>query len=154
MAEKMRWRYGETNPVIGFVQSTVGIEIGDLVFRDNDNVRPAGSQANQTTKALNQSIFASNFLGVAMQSSPVGEASSIRIATTGTFEFDCNPSTFILGNIVGVDELPGRVGLENQKVDTVTAIAGAIGRVAKREPAQTKSVMVNIKSTVMEGGIK
>ena len=154
MAEIMRWRYGETNPVIGYVQNAVGIEIGDLVYRDGDNVKPANLQTNQTTKTLNQSTFATNFLGVAMQSSQIGEASSIRIATTGTFEFDCNANTFILGNMVGIDELPGRTGLEKQKVDIVTATAGAIGRVAKREPTQTKSVLVNIKSTIMEGGVK
>ena len=152
MADKMRWRYGETNPVLGLVPSTVGVEIGDLVYQDSDTVKPASSQTNQTTKALNQSVFAGRFLGVAMQKSPMGEASSIRIATTGVFEFDTNTNTFVLGALVGVDELPGRTGLECQKVDT-SVLAGAIGRVVRREPTTTNAILVSIKSKITEGGV-
>ena len=148
----MRWRYGETNPVIGLVPSSVNIEIGDLVYQDTDAVKPPTSQANQTSKALNQSVFAAKFLGVAMQKSPVGEASSIRIATTGVFEFDTNMNTFILGALVGIDELPGRTGLECQKVDTAV-LAGAIGRVVRREPTTTNTILVSIKSKITEGGV-
>ena len=152
MANKMRWRYGETNPVAGFVPDTVAVEIGDLVYHDSDHVRPASSQTNQTTKALNQSTFAGKFLGVAMQASPAGEASSIRIATTGVFEFDTNLQTFVLGALVGIDELPGRMGLENQKVDT-SVLAGAIGRIVRREPTASTKVLVSIKSKITEGGV-
>ena len=148
----MRWRYGETNPVIGLVPSTVNVEIGDLVYHDSDAVKPPTSQANQTTKALNQSVFAGKFLGVAMQKSPMGEASSIRIATTGVFEFDTNMNTFMLGAMVGIDELPGRTGLECQKVDTAI-LAGAIGRVVRREPTATNTILVSIKSKITEGGV-
>jgi len=149
MANKMRWRYGETNPVVGLVSDTVAVEIGDLVYYESDAVKPASSQTNQTTKALNQSMFAGKFLGVAMQSSPLGMATSIRIATTGVFEFDTKSQTFVLGALVGIDELPGRTGLENQKVDTAVAV-GAIGRIARREPAASGTILVAIKSKIME----
>ena len=152
MADKMRWRYGETNPVVGLVSDTVAVEIGDLVYYDADRVRPASGQTNQTTKALNQSAFAGKFLGVAMQASPLGEEGSIRVATTGVFEFDTNSQTFVLGALVGIDELPGRTGLENQKVDTAV-LAGAVGRVVRREPAASNTVLVGIKSKITEGGI-
>ncbi len=152
MADKMRWRYGETNPVVGLVPNTVAVEIGDLVFYDSDSVKPASSQPNQTTKALNQSAFAGKFLGVAMQASPLGEATSIRVATTGVFEFDTAPKTFNLGDYIGVEELPGRVGLYNQQVDTAAA-GGAFGRVVRREPVASNTILVNIKSKITEGGI-
>ena len=152
MADKMRWRYGETNSVVGLAPNTVAIEVGDLVYYESDNVKPASSQSNQTTKALNQSTFAGKFLGVAMQASPLGEATPIRVATTGVFEFDTGSQTFVLGALVGIDELPGRVGLENQKVDTAV-VAGAIGRVVRREPTATGSILVSIKSKITEGGI-
>ena len=152
MANKMRWRYGETNSVVGPVAGTVAVEIGDLVFYEADTVKPASSQANQTTKALNQSTFAGKFLGVAMQASPLGEASSIRIATTGVFEFDTNSQTFVLGALVGIDELPGRTGLECQKVDTAV-VAGSIGRVVRREPTASNTILVGIKSKITEGGV-
>ena len=152
MADKMRWRYGETNSVVGLVPATVAVEVGDLVYYESDTIKPASSQSNQTTKALNQSTFAGKFLGVAMQASPLGEASSIRVATTGVFEFDTGSQTFVLGALVGIDELPGRTGLENQKVDTAV-VAGAIGRIVRREPTATGTVLVGIKSKITEGGV-
>ena len=152
MANKMRWRYGETNPVVGIVPDTVTVEIGDLVYYENDQVKPASSQANQATKALNQSVFALKFLGVAMQASPLGKATGIRIATTGVFEFDTPVKTFNLGDLIGIDELPGRTGLETQKVDT-SVLAGAIGRVVRREPTATNAILVYLKSKIIEGGV-
>lgn len=153
MSDKMRWRYGETNPVLGAVSSSLQVEIGDLVYYDSDNVKPASAQANQSSKSGNQTLFAGKFLGVAMQSSPVGETGEIRIATSGVFEFDCNANTFILGNLVGLEELPGRMGIEDQKVDIVTATANAIGRVVKREPVSTQSVLVAIRSKIIHGAL-
>ena len=41
MSDKMRWRYGETNPVVAEVDSTTVIEIGDLLYLDGDDVKPA-----------------------------------------------------------------------------------------------------------------
>jgi len=152
MANKMRWRYGETNPVVGLVPATFAVEIGDLVYYEADSVRPASSQTNQSSKALNQSTFAGKFLGVAMQVSPSGEATSIRVATTGVFEFDCPAKTFNLGDLVGIDELPGRTGLHNQQVDTAV-VAGAVGRVVRREPTATTAILVRIKSKIIEGGV-
>ncbi len=152
MADKMRWRYGETNPVIALVPTTVAVEIGDLVYYENDAAKPASNQTNQTTKALNQSVFAAKFLGVAMQKSPLGEATPIRVATTGVFEYDTNPNTFVLGALVGIDELAGRTGVECQKLDTAV-LAGAIGRVVRREPTASNTILVNIKSKIIEGGV-
>jgi hypothetical protein len=152
MANKMRWRYGETNPVVGLVPATLAVEIGDLVYHETDSVKPASAQPNQTTKALNQSVFAGKFLGVAMQASPLNEATSIRVATTGVFEFECPSKTWNLGDLVGINELPGRTGLHTQQVDT-SVLAGAIGRVVRREPVASTVIFVNIKSKIIEGGI-
>ena len=92
MSDKMRWRYGDTNPVIAAVDADTVIEIGDLVYQETDDVRPASMQADQGTKLANQELFGNKFLGVAMQRSRAGETTPIRVATTGVFEFDC-PST-------------------------------------------------------------
>jgi hypothetical protein len=89
MGNLMRWRYGDTNPVVAAVDSSTVIEIGDLVYQSTDDARPASAQADQSTKALNQSTFAGNFLGVAMQQSRSGDTTPIRVATTGIFEFEC-----------------------------------------------------------------
>ena len=139
MSDRMRWRYGDTNPVVAAVDPGTVIEIGDLVY--------------QGTPADNQTLFAANFLGVAMQRSRAGQAEPIRVATTGVFEFDIASGGFELGDLVGASENSNGTALENQVVEKVGAADLAIARIARRAPAGTTSVLVDIRSTVMTGGV-
>ena len=41
--DRMRWRYGDTNPVVAAVDLETVIEIGDLLWLDGDNAKPASS---------------------------------------------------------------------------------------------------------------
>ena len=41
MTDKMRWRYGDTNPVVAAVDAATAIEIGDLLWQDTDDAKPA-----------------------------------------------------------------------------------------------------------------
>jgi hypothetical protein len=154
MSDKMRWRYGDTNPVVAAVDSATVIEIGDLIYQDTDDAKPASAQSDQGTETANQSLFADKFLGVAMQRSPAGDTKPIRVATTGVFEFACPSGTFELGAMVGADENSAGTALLNQQVETVPTSSRAIGRVAKRVGAAATSVLVDIVSTVMAGGIE
>jgi hypothetical protein len=154
VSDKMRWRYGDTNPVIAAVDSATVIEIGDLVFQDTDDAKPASDQADQGSEEANQQLLADNFLGVAMQRSRAGDTDPIRVATTGVFEFDCPSGTFELGNLVGADENTAGTALESQQVTKVSAAKYALGRVARREAAPTTRVLVDIRSTVMTGGVE
>jgi hypothetical protein len=153
MSDKMRWRYGDTNPVIAAVDSTTVIEIGDVVWQDTDDAKPASMLANHGTKAANQAALGAALLGVAMQRSRSGETAPIRVATTGVFELDCAGGTFELGDTVGAAANTGGAGLVNQQVEKVTVAAGAIGRVAKRLNPAGVHVLVDIRSTVMTGGV-
>lgn len=153
MSDKMRWRYGDTNPVVAAVDSNTEIEIGDLVMQDTDDAKPASGVTDQGTEAANQAAFAATFLGVAMQRSRSGETAPIRVATTGVFEFECPSGTFELGDMVGADEDAAGNALLDQQVAKVTLSAGAIGRVAKRLAAAGTSVLIDIRSTVMTGGV-
>ncbi|KKN29891.1 hypothetical protein LCGC14_0839690 [marine sediment metagenome] len=155
MSDKMRWRYGDTNPVVAAVDSATVIEIGDLLWQDTDDAKPATSQTDQGSETANQETLADNFLGVAMQRSRSGDTAPIRVATTGVFEFDCPLSeTFELGDLVGPDSLTHpRECLANQQVVKVANSRYAIGRVAKRESFAVYSVLVDIRSTVMTGGV-
>jgi fructose 1,6-bisphosphatase len=137
MSDKMRWRYGDTDPVVAAVDSATVIEIGDLVLQDTNNAKPFSS-ADLTT-------FVPRFLGVAMQRSHVGDIQPIRVATTGVFEFDCPSETFELGDLIGPTS--------NQSVKKVHDKENAIGRVAKRVSTAGTSVLVDIRSTVMTGGV-
>jgi hypothetical protein len=150
----MRWRYGDTNPVIAAVDSNTVIEIGDLVFQDHDDAKPASEQNDQGSETANQELFADLFLGVAMQRSRAGDSDPIRVATTGVFEFDCPASTFELGDVVGADENAAGTALLDQQVAKVSAPRYAIGRAARRESASTTAVLIDIRSTVMTGGVE
>ena len=153
MSDKMRWRYGDTNPVVAAVDSGTVIEIGDLVLLDTDDAKPASTLADQGAKTTNQEAFATVFLGVAMQRSRSGEMAPIRVATTGVFEFDCPSGTFELGDMVGVDTNTAGTTLLNQQVAKVSDSLHAIGRLAKRQSTATTSVLVDIRSTIMTGGV-
>lgn len=153
MSDKMRWRYGDTNPVVAAVAAETVIEIGDLVWQDTDQAKPASGVADQGTDQQNQEYFADRFLGVAMQRSRAGDTDPVRVATTGVFEFDCPAGSFELGDLLGPDGNADSSGLLNQRVEKVAAASCAIGRCAKRGSGLT-SVLVDVRSTVMTGGVE
>ncbi|MEK6236236.1 MAG: hypothetical protein N2C14_16140 [Planctomycetales bacterium] len=152
MADTFRYRHGPTNPVMVPVNSAVVIEIGDLVYLDTDDGKPASSQADQGTEAGNQELFHDNFLGVAMQRSRSGDTDEVRVATGGVFEFVSPSATYELGDLLGVDEAGGGTALEDQQVAAVATANLAVGRCAKRVAASDVKVLVSIHSTVMAGG--
>jgi hypothetical protein len=76
------------------------------------------------------------------------------VATTGVFEFDCTSGSFELGNMVGAEANAAQNGLLSQQVAKVAESRYAIGRVAKRQSAATTTVLVDIRSTVMTGGVE
>jgi hypothetical protein len=156
----MRWRYGDTNPVVVPVDSAIVIEIGDLVLLEVDDARPAAQDANadgtgdlwNTNLATTQEAFHDKFLGVAMQRSRAGDTDPIRVATSGVFEFDCASATYELGTLLGLDQNGNN--LRSQQLRSVTSSQHnlAIGRVAKRVAVAGTRVLVDVQSTVMLGG--
>jgi hypothetical protein len=152
MSNTMRWRYGDTDPVMMPVAAAIVIEIGDLVYAASGLARPASAQADGGSEAANQEALHDVFVGVAMQASPEDATDSIRIATSGVFEFDCLSTTAEIGDLFGPDEDGSGVELLNQTVAKVATANLAIGRCAKRiSPAATRA-LVEIASTVMRGG--
>ncbi len=150
MADVMRWRYGETNPITVAVDSATVIEIGDLCYLDTDDAKPASSLADAGTKADNQGALHDAFLGVAMQRSRSGDTDNIRIATTGVFEFDATSDSYEIGVLVGGQGTgaAGAVGIADQAVEDAATVGGAIGRVVKSAPAASTKVLVSIAGTV------
>ncbi len=148
MSDNMRWRYGETNPVMMAVDSSTVIEVGDLVYLDTDDAKNAGAQADQLTEAANQRLFAQKFLGVAMQRSRSGDTDPIQVATSGVFEFTCASASFEVGGLVGSDEAGSGTALEDQVVVSVASEDLAIGKVAKTAASST-TVLVAIQSKIM-----
>ncbi|MBX7164816.1 MAG: hypothetical protein K1X74_00585 [Pirellulales bacterium] len=156
MSDTMRWRYGETSPVVLPVDAATVIEIGDLVTLEVDDARPAGlitiGGGGAANLAAAQEAFHDKFAGIAMQRSRAGDTTPIRVATRGVFEFDLASTTLEVGALVGVDDTAAGTALENQKVIAVATPNLAVGRVAKRlNPAGSK-VLVDIVSTVSHAG--
>jgi hypothetical protein len=151
MSNKMRWRYGDTNPVLVPVASSTIIEIGDLVMLSGGAALPASELADTGTEAGNQEGFHDLFIGVAMQQSRSGDTAPIRVATTGVFEFDCLSASLALGAFIGVDEEGTGTELTNQVVASVATANLAIGRADKATTSES-SVLVRIVGTVNLGG--
>jgi len=159
MTDTMRWRYGDTNPIVIPVDSSTVIEIGDLVYLDSDDAKSAGQDTNSdgtgdlwnTDLATTQEAFHDIFAGVAMQRSRDGDTDSIRVATSGVFEMLAASDTYELGQLVGADKATGN-NLLSQQVEDVATVNLAVGRVARREPSTGASVLVNILNTVIHGG--
>ena len=128
MSDNMRWRYGDTNPVVIPVDSASVIEIGDLVYLDTDDAKPASAQADTETEEGNQEAFHDQFAGVAMQRSRSGDTDPIRVATTGVFEFVCPSGTYEVGDLLGADEAASGTALEDQQVAAVATADLSIGR--------------------------
>ena len=152
MSNTMRWRYGDTNPVLLEAPSDSEIEIGDLLYLDSGVAKPASSFPDQSTLLLNQVGLKADFAGVAMQASPAGMTGMIRVATTGVFEMECDLAPFEVGDLIGVTENSAGDQLLDQSVELAGSISAAIGRCAKRvNPASTR-VLVDLVSTVAKGG--
>ncbi len=154
MSDTMRWRYGETSPVMLAIDSATVVEIGDLIYLDSGKAKPAGLLADQSSEAADQVAFHAKFTGVAMQRSRAGETSPIRIATSGVFEFPCASATFEVGDLVGPTVTGAGTALENQKAKAVPAVNRAVGRCARRVPSADTRVLVDIVSSISAGGVQ
>jgi len=155
MSNTCRFRYGETNPIIAPVQSSAAVEIGDLLFWDlDDGAAPAATQVDLGDLLSNQAQFAQSFLGVALESCPLGAARNIRVATTGVFEFDCASDQYSLGELLGASGNGVDNHLENQKVTSVPEYFEAIGRCVQMYTSDVSKLLVEIRSAVMRGSVQ
>jgi len=152
MANTMRWRYGDTNPVVLPVDSGQIVEIGDLVYLEVDDARPVSSLVDLGTLVANQEAMHDKFLGVAMQASEAGSTTPIRVAASGVFELQCVSETFEIGDLVGGREDGTGTQLLQQAIEGVATENLAIGRCAKRVPIASDKVLVDIASTITQGG--
>lgn len=150
MADRMRWRMMDTHPMMVQVNAETVIELGDLLWLDGYEAKPAASYPWTTDAATTQIGFKRRFLGVAMLRSRSGETTPIRVATRGMFEFDFLPNTGTIGEYV-CPSLSGDA-LENQILEK-TDVDRAIARFARVYPDKTESVFVEIFSTVCTGGV-
>lgn len=146
MADVHRLRDGDPPIVAMPVDSSTVIEVGDLLFLDTDDVKPASDQADAGTEADNKTTFADNFAGVAMTASASGETADVSVAVPdgrAVFEFAIASGTaepFTLVSVEADATTAGAAG--DQNVESTTTNAEAIGYIAKRYGSATTSVEV------------
>lgn len=129
---------------------SIAVALYDLMYHDTNDVKPASSQADAGTEALNRSTFAPNFAGLAGVAKLVTDAADTQfpVITDAIVDMDCDSSTFEVGDLVTTDESAGGVALENQKVSKTTDERIAIGYCVKREASATTRVRVRLISRV------
>ncbi len=150
MVDVMRWRYGDCNPIQARVDSDTVIEIGDLLYLDTDDAKPAADFPWAGSLAATQAAFQSQFLGVATQRSGVGQTEDIRVATSGVFDFPVTRASLNEGAKLAVAKAAGD-SLLSQQVVEATSSAGTIGTAVRGGIDQTIA-RLRIQSVIMTGG--
>lgn len=128
----------------------LAISIGDLMYQETDDARPASSQTDQLSETLNQALFASKFVGVANSSRTGSESAAgvVRVQTDGLFLATVVSSTFEIGDLLGADEQSNGTALEPQQLRKVTHPDLAVAIVTERKSSASTQVWARILSRV------
>lgn len=136
--------------------ASVAIEVGDLMYDSGSGVaKPASSQADKLSEALNQAEFARNFIGVSngqRLSTQTDSTSKIPIITDTLIEMPCVSDTYEIGDLIGVDEAASGTALEDRQVKKVTSRHLAIGVATKRYGSATTKVWCRLQSNKVDLG--
>lgn len=147
MVDIMRHRHSDAKRVKRHpVDSATVIEIGDQLWLDTDDAKPASDFTYVTGDlAATQANFAARFVGIAMEASADGDTEDISVAAAGAYEMDCAAAQFEVGDLLGVDDNAGGTALVDQQVIAVGENGyGGIFRAAKRYSANTTRVVAEI----------
>ena len=151
MSNQLRFRSGQVFLHKLRVDSATVIEAGDLVFLDTDDVKPASDFTFTTDLATTQGNFAATFLGVAHQQSGAGDTHdlSIDLSPHAVYEFDVNPATYEVGDLLGPDELSS--ALMDQQLEAVASSNLAIARSAEYKASSSALLRVTFASAFHTG---
>jgi len=121
-------------PDIQYVyDGSIAIDVGDLMYHDANDAKPASSQADQGTEVENQRLFARRFCGVATERHLVADAAgTVTVAPLWIGDVTCVSDTYEEGDLLAVDEASSGTALEDQTVVKTENVDLAIGWVTKR----------------------
>lgn len=151
MGDEQRHRIEPPKRRYGAVDEDTVIEIGDNVYLDGDDFKPASDFPWDTDEETTQEAIVPDYGGVALSRSREGDTDPIAMASGGIVEFDCVSDTYEAGEYVGISENDDSDGLMNQRVTAVSDGADAIGTVYRSEPSNTTSVLVEIHAPLWRG---
>lgn len=142
----LRFRSGVTELHKLRVDAETIISAGDLVYLDDDVVKPASDFPWTTNLATTQSNFAAVFLGVAHQSSASGETDpiSVDLSPLSIYEIDAASATYEVGDILAPDEASSH--LMNQRLEAVASGSLGIARAAEYKAAASTTLRVTFAS--------
>lgn len=110
--------------------TNVATNIGDLMYDGGSGAAyPAGQQASQGSEALDQALFAKNFLGCTTEGVLAAETNTnrqINVRTEGAKWFSCPSQTFKVGDPVGIYS-NGLTSPDPTQVDAAQNTQGVIG---------------------------
>jgi hypothetical protein len=137
---------------------SIAVNVGDLVYMEGDDVRPASSMADQGTEQTNQRRFARFFAGVAQERRLAAQDNAGPLATLAVSPFyfgdiPCASSTFEVGDLLAAVEQGNGTQLENLKVKKTTDPDLAIGRVIRRAGTAVTSVRAMLVSRLSNFGL-
>lgn len=146
------------------VDSATAIEIGDLLWLDVDDVKPASATGLWTGGlAGTQGNLAMKFAGVAASAHDANDTAvtTVRVYRQGTFRFPLTTAAALeVGDLIAGSRNGSTNVLHAQQVDRIANNqvnqGNAIGRVAKRSGTSTVSVaeFEILASTVPGGGFR
>lgn len=151
MTNTMRFRSGTVQLQKVRVDSGTEIEAGDMVFLDEDDVKPAGDFPWTTDLATTQGAFAGAFLGIAYQSSGVGETDpiSVDVSPLSVYEYGVNSAMYEVGDLLGPDNASSV--LQNQQLEGVASGGLAMARAAEFKTSASSLLRVNFASAFFTG---
>lgn len=130
------------------VDNSTVIAVGDLVWLDTDDVKPAASFAWNSDLATTQADFVNSFMGVALDAhASGGGATTIRVDTSpqSIYKRTCTSATHELGATLGpAKHSSTNTLLNNQLVSAVAASSCA--RVVERQASASTSCAVRFQS--------
>ncbi len=145
----MRHRYGQQSTIRGAVDSATEIVMGDLVYLDTDDIKPAGSETWVTDLATTQGNFVNHFLGIALADHPAGSGIildfPVDISPMSIYEMDCSEETHEIGDLLTPIKATGNALVANTIKKTTTAALGC-ARCIRRDPTAKTTAMVRLQS--------
>lgn len=133
MANSFTFRSGQRELRNYPVDSASVIEIGDMLWLDTNDLKPASAFTWDTDLATTQAAFVNKFVGIAVHQSASGDTDPLDadISADSVYEFAVASGTYELGGLLGPDAYttPSPDQLHDQILETaVTTSACAIAQ--------------------------
>ncbi len=130
------------------VDSGTVIAVGDLVYLDTDDVKPAGSFTWTSDLTTTRQNFANVFLGVALDAHAAGVAVTnfrVDVSPLSLYTFTADSDAHEIGSLVAPKKQSGNA-LESAILDATSTAAEAIGRVRRRDSSAATTVVASFQS--------